>query len=231
MDDLKDFKKKHENFRKRFYASGIKNFTPEEKLEFLLLYGMPQKDGTEYAEKLINICGSLSSVFEAPFDLLTEQGISENAAILIRMIPQISRIYLDDKNKIEDKSGKKVTLISKMVTGFVGAEGEQVELALLDKKGKVLYLGVVSKGSFTASEINLRTIVELAIHYHAVYAYIAHNHPSRIAYPSVKDIEATIRLRDALEAINVRLCDHYIFSNTECFSMASNKEFYDLFLH
>ena len=231
MDDLKDFKKKQENFRKRFYASGIQNFTPQEKLEFLMLYGMPHKNGSDIAEKLISICGSLSSVMDAPYDLLTEHGITENAAVLIKMVPQVSRIYLDDKHKIDDKTGKRVSLEYKMVTGFIGAEGEQVELALLDKKGKELYLGVVNKGSITASEINLRTIAELAIHYRASIAYIAHNHPSGIAYPSGKDIEATIRLRDTLSAVNVRLCDHYIVANSESFSMANNEEFFDIFLH
>ena len=63
MDNPNEYKKKQENFRKRFLASGLENFTSEEKLEFLLQYGMPYKDTSDAAKKIINSCHSTYTKF------------------------------------------------------------------------------------------------------------------------------------------------------------------------
>jgi len=63
-----------------------------------LFFSIPRKDTNELAHTLLNRYGSLSGVFEAdPKDLATTPGIGENSAILLSLIPHLSRRYLNDK--------------------------------------------------------------------------------------------------------------------------------------
>ena len=86
---------------------------------------------------------------------------------------------------------------------------------LLDPRGKRLFCDIISKGSISASEVNIRKILQLAVKYKAGGAVIAHNHPSGIALPSETDISVTVSLRDALKAIGVTLLDHVIVADME----------------
>ncbi len=230
MDDKDYYKSRRDNFKKRYFASGLKNFTHAEIIEFLLLYGMPNKNTTAEAQNIIRSCGSLSSAMDAPIDLLTEQNITENAAILIKMIPHLSRIYLHSKYFSAINNSNKYMLEDKVIASFIGAESEQVLLVLLDEKNKEVYFNFISRGSVNASEVYIRKIIELAIKTKASTAYLAHNHPSGIAYPSNDDINSTIKLKNALSAIGVNLENHFIVADSQCFCMADNEEFFDIFL-
>lgn len=55
--------------------------------------------------------------------------------------------------------------------------------------------------------LNLRKIVENALLCNAVLVALAHNHPSGVALPSHEDKIATLQVKEALEAVHVRLAD------------------------
>ena len=92
----------HDGHRKRlkarFIKSGLDDFEPHNVLELLLFYSVPRKDTNPLAHRLINRFGSLSGVFDAkPEELMKVDGVTENTAVLISMIPQAARKYLEDK--------------------------------------------------------------------------------------------------------------------------------------
>ena len=45
---------------------------------------------------------------------------------------------------------------------------------------------------------------------------MAHNHPSGDPRPSRADIQATRRLAETADALDIRLHDHLIFAGTDC---------------
>ena len=49
---------------------------------------------------------------------------------------------------------------------------------------------------------------------------VAHNHPSGVAEPSTADAAVTLRLRDALALVEVRLLDHFVVGDDEPVSLA-----------
>ncbi len=51
-------------------------------------------------------------------------------------------------------------------------------------------------------------------------AVILHNHPSGVAEPSQADRQLTLRLKEALALIDVRVLDHFIVGDGEPLSMA-----------
>ncbi len=202
----------------------------KEILSALLSYASKEEMIPELVEKLMRSCGSLSSVFEAPYSLLSEAGLNSNQVVLLKMIPPLTRKYLDDKYFSSKSNGQIPDLNTKIITAFLGVPTEKVIIILRDKKDTELYFGTLSTGSLNASEIYIKRVMELALRYNAKSAIIAHNHPSGIFFPSQKDIETTIKIKHVLKAVNVRLENHYIIAGNKSFSMAESEEYYEIFI-
>ena len=92
-----------ERMRNKYVNKGIEVFEQHEILEMLLFYAIPRKNTNDIAHRLLEACGSLSAVFDAPIDILMQQGLSYNAAVLLHMIPDLSRAYQSDKFDNEEK--------------------------------------------------------------------------------------------------------------------------------
>lgn len=207
-----------QRMRAKFIQSGLDGFEIHEALELLLYYAVPRKDTNPLAHKIIDNFGSLSAALDAPIDALKECGLSENAAILLKIIPQISRLYLDDKCD----SGKAVnleTIGDRLLHKFVGRDYEAVVLLLMDAKRKEVFCGVISKGSVNSCDLYIRKIIENTMIYNASYAVLAHNHPSGVALPSLADIESTKSVAAALSLVGVQLLDHIVVADDDYVSM------------
>ena len=89
-----------ERLKERFLNEGLLGFHDHNILELLLFYVIPRKDTNEIAHELLREFGSLSAVFDADIELLKQvPGIGDNAATFIKLIPQLARAYMMDKDK------------------------------------------------------------------------------------------------------------------------------------
>lgn len=75
-------------------------------------------------------------------------------------------------------------------------------------------------GTIDGTSVYPREVVRRALHHNAAAVIFAHNHPSGVAEPSRADEQITLRLRDALGLIDVRVLDHFIVGDGECLSFA-----------
>lgn len=209
--------------KNKFLTEGIDHFDPHVVLELLLYYAIPLKDTNSIGHALMQKFGSLSAVFDAPFEELVKiDGIGKSAATLIKLIPQVCRRYQEnldrDKNWIfsYEEAGK--LLIHK----FIGRSSEVIILMLLDSKNCMVFCGVISEGTATTANIYVKKIVRLAVQYDAVYAILSHNHPSGSCIPSKQDLDCTQWIYEALQTIEVKLIDHIIVSGRDFLSMAKS---------
>ena len=80
--------------RERFIKEGLSGFSEHEVLEFLLMFAIPQRDVNPLAHRLIDRFGSLSAVLESsPAELTRVDGVGENAAALLSLMPQLMGYY------------------------------------------------------------------------------------------------------------------------------------------
>ena len=205
--------------RERFLHTRFDGFGEHQILEMLLYYVYPRNDTNPLAHRLLNTFGSISAVLDAPVDALVQAGLTVNAATFLVMLPDVSRVYLSDRNNNKSKIIDFDHLPEYFCNKFIGRAEETMVLLLTDAKGKEVYSGVVSKGSFHASEAPVRKIVDLAMRYNAATAVIAHNHPSGVALPSMADVDATTDISRTLRLIGVFLYDHIIVSDEDCVSL------------
>ena len=211
-----------DRMRKRFLLDDLDGFEQHEALELLLYYAVPRKDTNPIAHRLLDQFGSLSAVLDAPLNVLTQAGLTENAAVLLKMIPGMSRLYSDDKYNNTHKIINEKNLGRYMLEKFTGRECEVGILMLLDAKYKELFCGVISKGSMSECQLYIRKIVQLAVTNNAKYAALAHNHPSGVALPSEQDIYATNDINKALALVGVTLIDHFVVADRDFVSMSQS---------
>lgn len=209
--------------RKKFLDNGIDSFETHEILELLLFYAVPMKNTSILAHKLLDYFGSISAIFDAPFDALVEAGLTESQAVMLKLMPDITRLYIDDKHNNKSKVVDIDNLPDAIIRKFIGRENENVLALLIDAKGKEVFCGIVSKGSLNDTSLPIRKIVDFSLRYNAKSVIVAHNHPSGVALPSKDDLDATINLKNALDLIGVRLLDHYIVADNDCVSLAQSK--------
>ncbi len=87
-----------QRLRERFIDNGLETFLPHQMLELLLFYAIPREDTNVHAHLLLERFNNLSGVFSASKEELCEvAGIGENAASLIKLIPQFCEIFNDLK--------------------------------------------------------------------------------------------------------------------------------------
>ena len=218
-----DHKGHRERLRKRFIENGLDGFEEHQALELFLFYAIPRKDTNPLAHRLLGRYRTLSGVCDAPIDELQQDfGISENAAALLKLLPELSRLY-NESRLTKDNIIDLDTLGEIVKQKFIGRTAEVVVLVLGDAKGKMVYFDVVAKGSISSSDFPVRRIVELAIRHNARIAVIAHNHPSGNALPSKSDMETTRLIADTLRGVGVRLIDHYIIADNDYISFRESR--------
>lgn len=219
MSDVNAHSGHRARMRERYLKSGFDSFQDHEILEIILYNCYTRRNTNDIAHKLLDKFGSISAVLEAPLDSLVEAGVSETVAVTLRMIPDICRIYYDDRNKSKNKILTLSSMGEYFLNKFIGRVDECLYLLLLDSKEKEVFCGIVSEGSVSSSNVPVRKIVDFALRYNATIAVIAHNHPSGVALPSKADLYVTDVLYRTLATVGVRLVDHIIVADDEFISL------------
>ena len=210
-----------DRLKERFLKHGLDTFEPHSLLELLLFFAIPRRDTNVLGHRLLSHFGSISGVFDAPYhELIKVEGIGHNAAVLIKMIPDLARVYLDDKYSDTGLLNSTTKLGEFLKHKFVGRTNEMVLLLCLDHKCKLLHQEIISEGSLDTVPILPRRLIEPAVRVGAASVVLAHNHPQGFAIPSKKDVETTRRLAQGLDGIGICLLDHFIVARDEYVSMA-----------
>lgn len=222
----------HRNHRmrlkRRYLREGISGFEPHNVLELLLFYAIPQKDTNDLAHELLNRFGSVPGVFDAPIEeLLKVKGVGMHTATLIKLIPDLWRVY--ERDRVADsrpKINSTVTAASYLAPLFTGRSTEAVAALALDAGGGLVGSEILGEGSPMAAPIDARRICEWAINIRAGGIVLAHNHlGSGNCRPSGPDCESTRNIASILNGLDIQLIDHIIFCAGEYFSMADNPAF------
>lgn len=209
-----------DRLRKKFLINGIDSFEDHETLELMLFYAIPRKNTNEIAHNLLENFGSISAIFDAPINRLKEiKGMGENSAIFIKLISALSRLYFERKYNFKGTIPSLEQICENLVNKFIGRNEEAIAIALLDAKGKVLFEGVINKGSVNSVDLYIRKMIELVTMYNASSIIMAHNHPSGIAVPSANDIHSTEKICNLFAGMQVAVLDHIIVADNDYISL------------
>ncbi len=210
-----------ERVKKRFLDEGLSAFSDVQALELLLFYSIPRIDTNPLAHRLLDRFGSLSNLFEADTgNIASVEGIGENTAILIKMLPEMTRKFWINEQKTSPvlTSPEKAAEFIKPV--LFGRPEEFVYVFCLDLNCRMKHYECISEGTVGEVAIYLRKVAECAMRLHAGKILLAHNHPGGHPQPSDADIKTTRAILEALAPLGVDLVDHIIFSGHQFYSFA-----------
>lgn len=218
-----------ERVKERFLKQGLSGFEPHEILELALFYTRPRGNTNVIAHNLLKKFKSLSAVLDAPIEeLLTVDGVGENTAVFLKLLPQLFAAYRCDKNKDEKIINGTAAAGEYFVPLFIGKKSEEVYMLSLDDKHKIIRCTKLFEGSVNAAPITVKKVVAEAVNTNATTVIIAHNHPGGIALPSSNDKVVTNKLFIALDLINIKLEDHIIVADEDYVSLADSGFFNEL---
>jgi DNA repair protein RadC len=98
--------------------------------------------------------------------------------------------------------------------------GEVFAVIYLDSRLRALAYEPLFKGSVDQTSVYPRVVVQRALATNASALILAHSHPSGVTAPSDADRAITLRLRDVLALIDVRVLDHLIIGQGKPFSFS-----------
>lgn len=218
----------HTGHRKRLIKSYLDNgldvLEDHRVLELLLFYCIPRKDTNEIAHRLIQKCGSLHGVLDAdPRDLMKVEGVGENTAVFLSMMPRLMKRYQKSKQGHAPLILTPAQAAEYASTLFTSGSHEEFYIICLDSQSRVKAAVKICSGTVNELPVYTRVVVEAAIRSRAFAVILAHNHPGGSLEASVEDIEVTENIVTALNAINIAVRDHIIVTDNGCLSLAKRK--------
>ena len=210
-----------ERMKKRFAEGGLSGFDDINALEMLLFYALPRQDTNALAHRLIDRFGSLAGVLSADMaELESVDGIGQSAAMLISLVTQINKRYLESRSVEKQRIASTADAGEYFVAKFAYETSEISYALLLNNSGGIIVCREIGRGVVNAASVRVRRLVELAIEHKAASVIVAHNHPDGVTQPSVEDELSTSSMKSALGLVGVKLIDHIIVSGDSFFSFA-----------
>lgn len=209
--------------KKQFLDMGIETFEEHQILELLLFFAIPQHDTNEYAHNLINRFGDLHSVFSARYeDLKTVDGIGDNAATLLKLIPELC-VKLNAEKRLGTVLNTAESLVDFFKTQFFGVPDEEIKLACFDDRLKLLDIVLINKGDIGSVRLDARKVFQELLRTNCSQIIISHNHPIGNAQPSPADLLITKTVQDMIKPMDVTLLDHIVVGTDGVHFILANK--------
>lgn len=209
---------RRDELRAKYRDGGISALSETELLELLLSYSGCSDSG-EAAEALIKEYGSINSLSSADSRLLMKnRAVNERSAVLIKLIPCVSRILSEERFAIKTLSD---TTAAKnyFSSHFIGAIGEQLIITAVSKRLRITETRVLAFGTPSQAGTSYRDIAGFAVQSGCDRFFIAHNHPYGASQPSDSDILFTRNVVNALSKLGAVLIDHIIVGADEAASL------------
>ena len=211
-----DVKERKEFLKCKYLKDGINSMTDDEILELMLIFS--GNDGTK-SETLKNYFGNLTSVFNADKNYLSEIAqLDEKSVVLLKLIPEISKIYAIESRKICRLTD---TTIAKQyfMDYFMGFVSENFAVACVDKSMRITSISTIFTGTPEKIIGETREIIDFAMKNSCNSIFIAHNHPFGSAEPSHSDYASTNKLSLALKEFGIMIEDHIVTGRNDAISM------------
>lgn len=191
-----------------------------ELLELLLGYALIRQDTKPLAKKLLKQFGSIRGVFDAlPAELEIIPQFGEGLSTYWKLLREIFTRYVEMpvRKKIQLCTPENVAEIAKM--RLAGCPHEELWIATVDTQNRLISWERLTKGTIDSSPLYPREIIEIVLKRKASGFILIHNHPGGLAKASNVDLEITRHLEQIAQSMSLRLIDHIIVTEKNCYSI------------
>ncbi|MBA8887737.1 DNA repair protein RadC [Dokdonella fugitiva] len=203
--------------REKLLAHGAGVLSDAELLAVFLGSGRRGLTAVDLARHLLAEAGGLKPLLDAPH---AQAGLGEVAWCRLAAALETGRRYLDAELRRGETLTDPAASARYLKARLAGYPYEVFACLFLDNRHRVIVFEELFRGSIDGASVHPREVVRRCLVHNAAAVIFAHNHPSGVAEPSAADRAITLRLREALDLVDVRLLDHFVVGHGAPTSLA-----------
>jgi DNA repair protein RadC len=207
--------------REKLLAHGAPYLSDAELLAVLFGSGSRGQSAVDVGGKLLRHFGSLRSLLLAERGLCSNTpGLGRRRYTLLQAALEMTRRHYQQEVAagplLESPAATRAFLIAQLRD-----RPYEVFCCLhLDNRHRLIAFDELFRGTIDGASVHPREVLRQALARNAAAVILAHNHPSGVAEPSQADELITMRLKDALALVEIRVLDHLIVGDSRCISLA-----------
>ena len=207
--------------REKLLAHGPSQLTDAELLAVLFGSGCRGRSAVDVGHALLREFGSLRGLLTADRQRCNATpGLGARRYGLLQAALEISRRHYQQEAAqqpvLDSPAATRVFLVAKLRD----LPYEVFCALFLDNRHRLIACDELFRGTIDGASVHPREVVRQALARNAAAVILAHNHPSGVAEPSQADELITLRLKDALGLVDIRVLDHLIVGDNRCVSLA-----------
>ena len=207
--------------RDKLLARGPCSLSDAELLALFLGSGTRGQDAVTAARTLIANAGGLRPLLDLDAKAMTRhRGLGPARACLLTAALELGRRHLAAQLERGAALGDPHAAGRYFAQRLRGLGHEVFAVLYLDTRHRALGFEELFRGGIDGAEVHPRIIVQRALAFGAASAIIGHNHPSGNPAPSAADRAVTMRIKQALALVDIRLLDHFVIGDGPPTSMA-----------
>ena len=208
--------------REKMMLKGAKALTNAELLAILIHTGNTEDSVVALTQRVLASCrNSLSELGKLSVEeLCSFKGIGKAKAISILAACELGRRRKEEEPERTVTVRNSQDVYDYFYPFMADLTVEECHVLFVNQAARVLDNTRICVGGIAEASVDIRCILREAILKRAVAIALCHNHPSGNARPSAADDRLTFRLSSAVNALDIRLIDHIVFTEHGYYSYA-----------
>jgi DNA repair protein RadC len=207
--------------REKMLRRGPGALSDAELLAIFLRTGVKGKTAVDLARNLLEEFGSLRSLLAAgKEEFCACQGLGSAKYTQLQAVLEMGRRHLWETITRSDCLNNPDETRNYLTSRLREHHNEVFACLFLDNKNRIIQYEELFTGTINGASVHPRQIVQRALSHNAAGVILAHNHPSGVAAPSQADRQITMRTKDALALMDIRVLDHLVIGEGEIASLA-----------
>jgi DNA repair protein RadC len=205
--------------REKLLTRGAQALSDAELLALLLGTGTRGASAVELARTLLQHFGSLRELLSAQaVRCLARRGVGPARYALLQAALEMARRHFREALQ-ETPALAAPELTRTFLLAQLRDRPYEVFCCLyLDNRHRLIAFEELFRGTIDRAGVHPREVLRQTLEHNAAAVMFAHNHPSGVLEPSQADELITRRLKEALALVDVRVLDHFIVGEGQCFS-------------
>lgn len=202
--------------REKMAARGAGALTKAELLAIIIGSGTTKKSAVELMTEILRDCdGRLANLSKMTLEGLTSyDGIGPAKALSIMAAAEIGRRRAEESSDDMVRVECGTDVMKYMRPKVQDLTHEESWVLLLNNNARIIRCAHLSSGGLTETSVDVRMLLKEALLSNATSFILIHNHPSGRMTPSRADKDLTQKVQKAGQAVNIRMLDHVIVSDS-----------------
>jgi DNA repair protein RadC len=207
--------------REKLLRSGAKALSDAELLAIFLRTGIRGRSALDLARDLLQDFGGLRPLLAASRkDFCAMRGLGDAKYCQLQAVLEMAHRHLGESLAEGDVLTSPEITRQYLQSRLQPYPHEVFACLFLDNRHRVIAFEELFQGTIDGASVYPREVLRRCLQHNAAAVIFAHNHPSGIAEPSRADEAITLKLKDALSLVDIRVLDHIVIGNGNSVSLA-----------